>query len=170
MMRAGRTLAAAIALVSAAPSAADSPPCSLCTDPAATDAARPLRIEIESGLQFSRLALVGKSDGDARIDPQTGQKVVGANMIDLGGMSFHGRATVTGEPFRPVRIELPPRVVLRSPDGAEATLTDFATDLPGAAMLDANGVLRFSFGARLASQGGRGGNFRGRIPIRVDYF
>ena len=91
-------------------------------------------------------------------------------MIDLGGQSFQGRARVTGEPLRPVRIELPQRVQLRSPDGAEAELTDFVTDLPPVAMLDENGTLEFAFGARLSSQGARSGNFRGRIAIRVDYF
>ena len=77
---------------------------------------------------------------------------------------------MTGEPLRPVRIELPGRVQLRSPDGAEAELSGFVTDLPPVAMLDENGLLEFSFGARLSSQGARGGNFRGRIAIRVDYF
>jgi hypothetical protein len=91
-------------------------------------------------------------------------------MINLGGQSFQGRARVTGEPLRPVRIELPPRVQLRSPDGAEAELSEFVTDLPAVAMLDENGTLEFAFGARISSQGARGGNFRGRINIRVDYY
>jgi hypothetical protein len=131
---------------------------------------RPLEIEIESGLQFSRLALVGQADGAAEIDPQSGEKRVDAGMIDLGGLSYQGRARVTGTPLRPVRIELPSRVQLRSPDGAEAELTGFVTDLPPVAMLDENGTLEFAFGARLSSQGARSGNFRGRIAIRVDYF
>jgi hypothetical protein len=125
---------------------------------------------IESGLQFSRMALRGRDDGGAEIDPQTGEKRVDANMIDLGGLSFQGRARVTGEPLRAVRIDLPHRISLRSPDGAQAELTDFVTDLPAVAMLDVNGLLEFSFGARISSQGARGGNFRGRINIRVDYF
>ncbi len=133
-------------------------------------AERPLEIEIESGLQFSRLALVGQAEGAAEIDPQTGTKRVDAGMIDLGGLSYQGRARVTGTPLRPVRIELPQRVQLRSPDGAEAELTGFVTDLPPVAMLDENGTLEFAFGARLSSQGARSGNFRGRIAIRVDYF
>ena len=170
MTRAGSIFAVALALLPAVPLAAEDPACEFCIGENAGAEARPLRIEIESGLQFSRLALVGPEDGAARIDPRTGEKHVGANMIDLGGMSFHGEATVTGEPHRPVRIELPPRVVLRSPDGAEATLTEFVTDLPPIAMLDENGTLRFSFGARLMTRDARGGEFRGRIPIRVDYF
>ena len=135
-----------------------------------TRAERPLEIEIESGLQFSRLALLGQADGAAEIDPQTGEKRVDAGMIDLGGLSYQGRARVTGTPLRPVRIELPSRVRLRSPDGAEAELSGFVTDLPPVAMLDENGTLEFAFGARLSSQGARSGNFRGRIAIRVDYF
>ena len=170
MTRPGHVLAAAIALLSAAPASADEGVCELCLSALRPSEGRPLRIEIESGLQFSRLALSGRFDGAAEIDPQTGEKRVDAGMIDLGGLSYQGRARVTGEPLRPVRIELPNRVQLRSPDGAEAELSDFVTDLPAVVMLDENGVLEFAFGARLTSQGARGGNFRGRIAIRVDYF
>ncbi len=170
MTRTGRIIAAAIAILSAAPAAAEEPVCEFCISESPGAEMRPLRIEIESGLQFSRLALLGRADGAARIDPRTGEKHVGSNMIDLGGMAFHGEATVTGEPHRPVRIELPPRVVLRSPEGAEATLTEFVTNLPPVAVLDENGMLKFSFGARLSSQNGQGGHFRGRVPIHVDYF
>ena len=51
-----------------------------------------------------------------------------------------------------------------------AFITRRNTILPPVARLDANGVLEFAFGARLTSQGGRGGDFRGRIRIHVDYF
>lgn len=170
MTRAGTLLAVAIALLPAAPVAAGEDGCRACTVTAIDGAARPLRIEIETGLRFSRLALRGKADGVAQIDPRTGEKRVDANMIDLGGMSYQGRARVTGEPLRPVRIEMPARVLLRSAEGGEAELTGFVTDLPPVAMLDQNGTLTFNFGARLVSQGARGGNFRGRVAIRVDYF
>jgi hypothetical protein len=96
--------------------------------------------------------------GAARIDPETGENRVDGNMIDLGGASFQGRARVTGEPLRPVRIELPATVLLRSRRG-RSRLSEFVTDLPPVAMLDANGVLEFAFGARLTSQGARGGDF-----------
>jgi hypothetical protein len=166
----GHVLAAAFALLASAPATAGEGPCELCVLPQGPSVERPLQIEIESGLHFSRLALRGKFDGGAEIDPRTGEKRVDAGMIDLGGLSYQGRARVTGEPLRPVRIELPSRVQLRSPDGAEAELSGFVTNLPPVAMLDANGNLEFAFGARLSSQGARGGNFRGRIAIRVDYF
>jgi hypothetical protein len=176
MTRPGLVLVAAIASISAASPAAAEPACESCASEQQAAPAifehdeRPLSIEIESGLQFGRLALRGDGDGAARIDPETGENRVESNMIDLGGASFQGRARVTGEPLRPVRIELPATVLLRSSDGAEARLSDFVTDLPPVAILDANGVLEFAFGARLTSQGARGGDFRGRIRIRVDYF
>jgi hypothetical protein len=144
-----------------------------CGDPFASIGARgerPLTITIESGLSVGRLGLQGRKDGEAAIDPQTGQKRVGANMVDLGGVSYQGKATVTGQPLRPVRIELPPSVELYSQSGARAELTDFRTDLPGVAMLDASGQLQFNFGATITSKDGEGGNFRGRIPIRVEYY
>jgi len=48
-------------------------------------------------------------------------------------------------------------------------LTDFTSNLPPHPRLDANGELEFTFGARLVVKSGRGGNYRGRIPISVDY-
>jgi hypothetical protein len=136
----------------------------------AANGERPLSITIESGLQIGRLGLTGRADGNAAIDPQTGAKEIGPNMVDLGGVAFQGKATVTGQPLKPVRIDLPRTVTLRSPTGAEAELTDFRTDLPAVAMLDANGVLQFNFGATIRSKDSQGGDFRGRIPIRVEYF
>jgi hypothetical protein len=169
MARPGPVLAAAIALLFAAPAVADDEPCELCLSPR-VHAERPLQIEVESGLQFSRLALRGRLDGTAEIHAQSGEKRVDAGMIDLGGTAYRGVARITGQPLRPVRIEMPHRVQLRSPDGAQAELSGFVTNLPSVAMLDENGVLEFAFGARVSTQGARGGNFRGRISIRVDYF
>lgn len=161
---------ALIAFCCAMPAAAGDSACETCPDLARIERPQqPLRIEIESGLQFSRLALAGRNNGAAEIDPRSGAKRV-SNMIDLGGMSYQARATIRGEPLRPVRVELPARVLLRSPSGAQAELTNFVTDLPPVAMLDENGLLTFSFGARISSREARGGDFRGRIDIHVDYF
>jgi hypothetical protein len=165
-------LAFAAALIAAsAPALGSGDDC--CADAFAAPAAngeRPLSITIESGLQVGRLGLKGREDGNAAIDPQTGAKQVGPNMIDLGGLTFQGKATITGQPLRPVRIELPQSVLLHSPSGAEAELSEFRTDLPPVAMLNAEGVLQFGFGATITSKDAQGGNFRGRIPIRVEYY
>ena len=170
MARLGPVLAAALIAVSA-PAFGSSDDGA--ADPFAAPAPggeQPLSITIESGLQVGRLGLTGHEDGNAAIDPQTGAKQVGPNMIDLGGVSFQGKATITGQPLKPVRIDLPQSVLLRSPSGAEAELSDFRTDLPAVAMLDANGQLVFNFGATITSKAAQGGDFRGRIPIRVEYY
>lgn len=173
-MRPGPLLAAALIAAPLPAGATGEEPCELCFENFnrgfGAAQARALSIEIESGIGFSRMALKGRKDGEAQIDPQTGTKRVDGNMIDLGGAAFEGRARVTGEPLRPIRIEMPPMVKLRAPNGAEADLLEFTTNLPAMPMLDENGVLEFAFGARIASRGGQGGNFRGRIPIRVEYF
>lgn len=170
MARLGLALATMLVAVSAPASGSEDDGCADCFRAITKGEVRPLAITIESGIKFSRLGLRGKEDGDAAIDPQTGIKQVGPNMIDLGGVSFQGKARITGEPMRPVRIELPRELVLHNPSGGEARLTDFTTDLPPVAMLDANGILEFSFGAKIESKGAQGGSFRGRIPIRVEYY
>ena len=146
---------------------------SCCADPFATvgpNGERPLTITIDSGISVGRLGLMGRKDGTAEIDPQTGAKQVGPDMVDLGGLSYQGKATITGQPLRPIRIELPQTVTLYSQSGAKAELRDFRTDLAGVAMLDVHGELQFNFGATITSKDGQGGNFRGRIPIRVEYY
>jgi len=162
--------AASIAAILPGPAAAGEVECKLCVEARKEAQERtPLEIRIESGISFSSMALLSRGDGEAEIDPVTGQKRTSNNLIDLGGSPFSGRATVTGEPLQPVRIDLPRSVTLHSPSGATAELTDFVTDLPELPMLDASGSLEFSFGGRFRTQGGEAGNFRGRIPIRVDY-
>ena len=175
MARPGFALVAAIVAASAPTSASAVDGCAdpfALASPTATlpNGERPLTIAIESDLQVGRLGLTGKQDGSAAIDPQTGAKQLVANMVDLGGTTFQGKVTVTGQPLKPVRIELPQTVLLRSPAGGEAQLTNFRTDLPPVAMLDAHGSLEFNFGATISTKDGQGGDFRGRIPIRVDYY
>ena len=48
-------------------------------------------------------------------------------------------------------------------------IENLTISLPANPQLNANGELEFSFGARLVIKDGRGGNYRGRIPISVDY-
>ncbi len=161
---------AVLALLALSAPAAGQEACRLCfgTDGIAPGE-RPLTIEIYADLSFSRLALTGDSGGSAAIDPQSGAKRTGGGMIDLGGMSVQGRGRITGTPQRPVRIDLPQRVAMNAPDGTSGELTDLATDLPVNPVLDAAGTLEFTFGGKLNVRGNQGGNFRGRIPISVDY-
>lgn len=129
----------------------------------------PLRIEIVSDLEFSRMALTGRDVGRAQIDPQTGSRRIAGGLVGLGGFTFKGRARVTGEPMRAVRIDLPPSITLTTAGGGRAELTNLVTDLSAFPVLDTSGQLEFSFGGELTVTGSGGGNFRGRIPISVEY-
>jgi len=144
--------------------------CRLCySDMNAKPGEKPLGIEIWADLNFSKLALTGRGGGSAALDPQTGSKSTSGEVIDLGGMTMNGRGRITGEPGREVRIDLPTRVIMTNADGGEAELTGFAANLPLRPVLNGQGELEFTFGARLVLKGGKGGNYRGRIPISVDY-
>ncbi len=144
--------------------------CRLCyAEPGTKPGERPLTIEIWADLSFAKLAMTGRSGGSAAVDAQTGGKSTQGEMIDLGGAPVNGRGRITGVPLREVRIDLPSRVPMTTPGGASAELIDFTSNLPPHPRLDANGELEFTFGARLVVKGGSGGNFRGRIPISVDY-
>ena len=171
MARTSPCLLAALALAAlpCPATAQDNGSCDLCFGGQTRKGEVPLRIEIVSGIDFSRMALAGDQDGSAQLDPQTGHKDTDQGLIDLGGMAFQGRAKVSGEPLRQVRIELPQRVTLHNPLGGQVELSDFVTDVPQIAALDALGRLEFRFGARLQTVGAMGGTFRGRIPIRIDY-
>ena len=164
-----RRFALIAALLLCTPAAAQDN-CRLCFgDSAAAPGERPLTIEIWTDLNFSKLAVTGRSGGTAELAATGGEKRTTGDLVDLGGISVTGHGKITGVPLRAVRIDLPDQVEMTTPDGGRASLAQFTTDLPPHPVLDANGELEFSFGARLILSGGRGGNYRGRIPISVDY-
>jgi len=161
-------LALAMLLLAAPLAAQDS--CRLCySEPGTKPGERPLTIEIWADLNFSKLALTGRSGGSAEVGANGSGKQTSGELVDLGGMAITGRGRITGAALREVRIDLPGQVEMTTPEGGRARLTGFTTDLPLHPTLNANGELEFSFGARLVIEGGRGGKFRGRIPISVDY-
>ena len=163
-----RPLAFSAALLLCAPAAAQD--CRLCyASGNLAPGERALTIEIWSDLNFSKLALTGRSGGSAELAASGGAKQTTGDLIDLGGISVSGHGKITGVPLREVRIELPDRVEMTTADDGHAELAHFTTDLPAHPALNANGELEFSFGARMVVSGGRGGNYRGRIPITVDY-
>lgn len=129
--------------------------------------ARPLRIEVETALDFSRAAQRG-GGGTIRIDPQSGGRTV-QGLVDLGGVAVKGTVRLTGEPMRRIRVALPASAQLTASDGGTAEVVDLTSDLPLDAMLDAGGRLAFAFGGRLRVSAAVSGELRGRIPIVADY-
>ena len=130
-----------------------------------------LTITIESDIDFGRVVLLGQGESRVILDLATGQKTVIGDVDDMGGMPITGRAIITGAPFEEVIIDLPGEIAMRDPNGGEARLNDFVTDLSGFPRLDANGQLEFRFSGTLVigADANSSGNLRGRVPITVNY-
>ena len=144
--------------------------CRLCGPRDVPDTERsslPLSIDIETALDVGRAAGTG-SGGSITIDERSGARRL-QGLSDLGGFAMKGSVRISGEPFRRVRIFLPPNVRLMAPDGSSAQAVNLRTDLPPDPALDATGTLVFSFGGQLVVGENAAGEFRGRIPITVDY-
>ncbi|AMU94384.1 resolvase [Sphingopyxis terrae subsp. terrae NBRC 15098] len=134
----------------------------------ARKASMPLRVEVDTQLDLGRVA-VGASGGEIEIDPLTGARRLRGDVRDLGGFAVTGVVTVSGEPGAEVRVTLPPSVDLESGSGASARVTGLATDLGAAPRLGPDGRLVFRFGGRLQVAGATDGDYRGRIPVTVEY-
>jgi hypothetical protein len=80
-----------------------------------------------------------------------------------------GTVLVHGDANRALRVELPRRIELYSLSGGRITLDDVTTDLKGTPRLDAAGNLSFRFGGRLIVTGDTDGQYRGDLPITVEY-
>lgn len=146
--------------------------CRLCenptTAPQAESAGGPIDLEIAAGLDFDRLVVVGAGEGSATLLPD-GSRQVSGSVEAISGRAMVGEARVRGEPGRLVRIELPSRIELHSLDGARISIDEIATDLPAAPRLDSAGNLSFRFGGRIRLSGNTDGDFRGDLPVTVEY-
>ena len=162
-------LAAGMSTVPVRPAAAQ---CRLCDAPTTSrdegpaDAA--VSLEIETSLDFDRLILLGAGDGTATLLPDGSTSVSGV-VGAISGRAIVGSAVVRGEAGRTVRIELPRQIELYSLSGARITIEDIVSDLPSLARLDSAGSLSFRFGGRLRISGEADGDYRGEVPITVEY-
>ena len=80
-----------------------------------------------------------------------------------------GTAVVHGTADRIVRVELPQRIDLYSIGGGRITLDQVVSDLPSLPRLDSAGNLSFRFGGRVSISGDADGDYRGELPITVEY-
>jgi hypothetical protein len=161
-----------ILLVVASPSMAAAQ-CMLCAPDKAVGAASrkveaPLRVEVETQLDMGRVA-VGAMGGEVEVDPVSGARRVRGDVVDIGGFALTGVVTVRGEPGAEVRVILPASVDLEGGHGRTARVTGLVTDLSPAPRLGTDGRLIFRFGGRLQIAGLDDGDYRGRIPVTVEY-
>lgn len=159
----------AATLVAATPARAQ---CRLCEEPVTIRAVEggkdAISLEIEASLDFDRLILVEPGLGSATLRPD-GSRSVSGTIAAISGRAMVGRAVVRGEANRPVRIELPARIQLYSLSGGRISIDDLISDLPADARLDASGRLSFRFGGKLKVSGDAEGEYRGDVPITVEY-
>ena len=162
---------AAIAATAATSLPADAQ-CRLCdqptTSPQQSDGADSIRLEIETTLDFDKLVLSGSGDGAAVVRPDGSTAAEGA-LTAIGARAMVGTAAVHGQPGRAVRVELPRRIDLYSLGGGRITLDDVVSDLPSLPKLDSTGALTFRFGGRVRITGDSDGEYRGDLPITVEY-
>ena len=147
--------------------------CRLCASPStAPDRSAdgtPIRLEVQARLDFDQVILIDSSSGGtARIAPD-GTSSTSGSVGALGGRAMVGRVVVRGEPGRLVRIGFPESILLHGLTGNSIRVRALTSDLPNAPRLDSQGNLQFRFGGALEISGAVEGDYRGDIPITVDY-
>ena len=159
------------ALLSATPMQATAQ-CRLCDTPVtsrnADTSEAPISLDIETRLDFDRLILLGQGEGTATLLPN-GTRSVSGIISDMSGRAMVGSAVVRGEAGRTIRVDLPDRIELYSLSGGRISLEDVVSDLSPTPKLDGSGTLSFRFGGRLRISGDADGEYRGDVPITVEY-
>lgn len=166
------SLLIAVAMAGAAWPAPAAAQCRLCETPTtARDegaSGADIRLEIETSLSFDRLILYGAGAGTALIRPDGSTSAQGV-VSTIGPRAMVGRAVIRGQPGRAVRVELPRRILLHSIGGGQISFDEVVSDLPSLPRLDTSGTLTFRFGGRLTVTGDADGDYRGDLPITVEY-
>lgn len=147
--------------------------CRLCETPTTSldqaAGSTPIRLEAQARLDFDQVLLLDTaSSGTARIAPD-GSRSTSGSIGALSGRAMVGSVVVRGEPGRLVRIGFPDTIQLFGLTGSSIRVRALTSDLPSAARLDSQGLLRFRFGGELEVSGNVEGDYRGDIPITVDY-
>ena len=145
--------------------------CQLCSTPPSTEAedkTAPVKLEVETNLDFDRLIMAGTGAGSAVLGPDGSRSTSGA-VISIGGRAMVGTVTVHGEPGRSVRVSLPLLITLNSPTGGQIRVDSIRSDLSSLPRIGSNGSLSFRFGGELHVSGGADGDFRGDFSVDVDY-
>jgi len=119
-------------------------------------------------VDFDRIVVLGPGEGTATLRPDGTRQVTGS-IEAISGRAMVGEARVQGEPGRLVRIDMPSRIEMHTVNGASISIDEIVTDLPAMPKLDSSGALVFKFGGRLRLSGSSDGDFRGELPITVEY-
>lgn len=159
------------ALLAGAPVAAPAQ-CRLCSTPTTqmdTDEdGGDIKLDVQATLDFDRLVLLGGGGGAATLLPG-GERSASGSVATVSARAMVGSVTVHGEPNRTLRVEMPSSIQLYSLNGGRISVDQLGTDLPDMPRLDSAGNLTFRFGGRLQIGGDADGEYRGDVPITVEY-
>ena len=147
-------------------------PCQLCgagpTDPLNARPIAPLRLEVETRLDFDKVVFAGQGSALVALSPDGTARMSGA-AAGAGARAMPGSVLIRGEPGRAVRVDLPHQVTLFGQSAATIRIDSLTTDLPPFPRIGADGTLSFRFGGDLRLSGDGDGAFQGTIDIVVDY-
>nr|WP_294851330.1 DUF4402 domain-containing protein [uncultured Sphingomonas sp.] len=147
-------------------------PCQLCANKAASTVqgqSTPLTIRVDTSLVFDRLILAGAGSGTAELRPDGSVRTTGS-VGSIGQRAVVGEVTIEGEPGRFVRVSLPQAISLYGYSGGTIRVEAIESDLGAMPKLDEQGRLTFRFGGVVRVDGDLDGDFRGDLPIDVEYF
>jgi hypothetical protein len=147
-------------------------PCALCAPTSGTvqeKPAMPVSLSLETKLDFGQIILAGAGEGSAQLEPD-GARNVSGSVTAISARAILGEVVIHGEPGRQLRIDLPRHIDLFGLNGGSIRLDSIRSDLPPTPRLDENGRLSFRFGGMVRVSGEVDGQFRGDVPIDVEYF
>ncbi|HEX6217950.1 MAG TPA: DUF4402 domain-containing protein [Sphingomicrobium sp.] len=148
-----------------------SAPCRLCEPGSAIKEekpAKPVSLDVEASLDFGRLILAHDGGGSADLGPD-GSRSVSGSVSSMGAHAIVGEVVVRGEAGRAVRVTLPASIELYGMRGGSIRLESIRSDLPSLPRLNGDGLLRFRFGGSVKVIGDVGGEYRGSVPVDVEY-
>jgi len=147
-------------------------PCRLCSkgsdSPLNAQPATPLRLQVESRLDFDKVVFEGNGSALLALSPDGTARLSGAAAA-AGARTMPGTVLVRGEPGRAVRVDLPHQVELFGAGTGSIRIDSLVTDLPSFPRIGEDGTLSFRFGGDLRLTGDSDGAYRGTIDITVEY-
>ena len=162
----------AAAAAAAASASAANGQCRLCDAPTtAHDEALgkdDVQLEIDTNLNFDRVIVSGTGAGQAVLRPD-GSSLATGSIADIGARAMVATVRVHGVPGRALRIDVPRRIDLYSLEGSRLTFDEVVTDAADLPRLDSAGNLVFHIGGKLRFMGDEDGDYRGDLPITVEY-
>lgn len=167
----GRIFSGLAGLLVAAYAVPASAQCRLCGTPTTvpdSESTTPVKLEVQTTLDFDRLVFAGSGSGSAFLAPD-GTKRTSGSVLTIGGRAMVGSVTVRGEPGRSVRVSLPSAITLYGTSGGQVRIESIKSDLPSLPRIGSNGTLAIRFGGELRVSGNVDGDFRGDFQVDVDY-